>query len=87
MPHVRIVIEGDAAAWDPENPGPFAEKAGSQLIRTEGGTAIVRTKDGPEMPVYPGWLAVRPDGSADGEARFTTPENAEELSGAGGTVS
>ena len=78
---MRIVIEGPAAAWDPEDPGPFEDMAGSQLVRVDGETAVIRTKDGHEMPVYPGWLVIRPDGSTDGEARFTTPENAEEPSG------
>ena len=71
-------LAGDAEAWDPENPGPFEALAGSRFIRTEGETAIVTSRgapDGTEMPVYPGWLVIRADGSTDGEALFATPEN------------
>lgn len=68
-------LEGDAEAFDPENPEPFIALAGDRLIAVEGGTARVREEDGHEMTVYPGWLAIRPDGSGDGEALFTSQAN------------
>jgi hypothetical protein len=76
-------LTGDGEAFDPQDPGPFARLAGSQLVRFNGGTAIIRTRGGDgipsvEMPVYPGWLVIRPAGSGDGEALFLAPENVGE---------
>ncbi|HMH94020.1 MAG TPA: hypothetical protein VK586_23440 [Streptosporangiaceae bacterium] len=70
-----IPLEGEAEAFDPENPGPFIRLAGDRLIRIAGGTALVREEDGHEMTVYRGWLVIRPDGSGDGEALFTSQSN------------
>jgi hypothetical protein len=63
------------ATWDPADQEPFRALAGSQIARVEGSTAVVRLQDGHEVPVYEGWLVVRLDGTADGEALFTTPQN------------
>mgnify|MGYP001581131755 CR=1 FL=1 len=71
--------EGPAAVWDPADPGDFTRLAGSQLVRVDGDTAWIRTGNGGEMPVYPGWLVILPDGAGDGQAVFTTPEQAEIL--------
>jgi hypothetical protein len=68
-------IEGDAAAWDPENPGPFEALAGSMFAGQDGDLGLVRTKGGCTMHIHPGWLVIRPDGTGDGEAIFTVPEN------------
>jgi hypothetical protein len=65
-------LEGDAEAWDPDSPGPFADLAGSQLVSVAGTTAVVRDQDGHEMTVWPGYLVIRPDGAGDGEAFFTS---------------
>jgi hypothetical protein len=68
-------LQGDAAAWDPENPGPFEALAGSMFEGRDGDLALVRTKSGCVMHVHPGWLVIRPDGSEDGKAIFMVPEN------------
>lgn len=67
----------EAEPFDPANVSPeFLALAGSQLLGiNEDGTATVRTEGGTEMLIYPGWLVVRPDGSGEGQAHFTTPEN------------
>jgi hypothetical protein len=83
-------LQGDAEAWDPGNPAPFLALAGSRVIRVEGETAVVTSNgapEGTEMTVYPGWLAVRADGSGDGEALFATPESIGEPFGPWETVS
>jgi hypothetical protein len=67
-----LPIEGDAEPFDPENPGPFAAMAGTQLVRLEGDAAVVHDEEGREHVIYPGGLAIRPDGSGDGEVLFTT---------------
>lgn len=68
-------LAGDAEAWDPENPGPFQALAGTQFTGTDGDLALVRMRNGCVMHAHPGWLVIRPDGSGDGEAVFTVPEN------------
>lgn len=76
MPDGRVSIqfEGTPTVFDPDSPRAFAEAAGSQFVRLEGRAAVIRTEGGAEMPVYPGWAVIRPDGSGDGKARFVTPE-------------
>jgi hypothetical protein len=69
-----IPLDGEVQPFDPQAPGPFADLAGSQLVRLEGGTAVVRTQGGTEDTAYPGWLVFRADGSEDGEAVFLSPE-------------
>ncbi len=71
-------LEGAAEAWDPADPGPFQALAGSQFAGREGDTALIRTQGGCVMHAHPGWLVIRADGSGDGEALFTSPENAWE---------
>jgi hypothetical protein len=68
-------LEADAEAWDPANPGPFIALAGSQFVAADGDTALIRTQGGCVMHAHPGWVVIRVDGSADGEARFAAPEN------------
>lgn len=76
-----IPMEAEAEAWDPGDPEPFKRLAGTRYLRTEGEKAIVMTTcapDGAETAVYPGWLAVRADGSGDGQALFVTPDSLTE---------
>ncbi len=68
-------VSADAAPWDPADPGPFTALAGSQFLGADGDLAVIRTAGGCVMHVHPGWLAARPDGSADGEALFLAPDN------------
>jgi hypothetical protein len=72
-----LPLEGEAEPFDPADPAPFTAIAGSQLVEVAGGVARVRTQRGVEMTAYPGWFAVRPDGSADGEVVFASPECVE----------
>jgi hypothetical protein len=65
-----IAVEGQAAEWDPGNPGPFEGLAGGRLVRVEGDTAVVLGSDGREQPVYPGWLVIVPE---DGQLVFAAP--------------
>jgi len=75
---VRVMsnpVAGEAAAWDPVDPGPFRELAGTQFLRAEGDLAVVRARGGDEDVIRPGWLVIRPDGSKDGEAVFVSADN------------
>lgn len=65
----------DEEPWDPDNPVAFIALAGSQFIRAgDSGTAVIRTRGGTEMTIYPGWVAVRIHGSEPGQVLFLTPE-------------
>lgn len=69
-------VTAEAEAWDPADQGPFRALAGSQFLLAQGdGTAVVRTRDGRELAVSPGWLAILPDGGGDGDASFAEPSN------------
>jgi hypothetical protein len=76
-----ITFEGPAAAWDPEDQEPFRAVAGSQVLRVEDGNAVVLTADGHETTVYPGWLAILPEGDGDGRALFAAPNRARVSAG------
>jgi hypothetical protein len=65
-----ITFEGPAAEWDPSDPEPFTELAGEAFLRAEGGNAIVKTADGPESVIYPGWVVTLPEG---GKPVFDAP--------------
>lgn len=68
-----IPVSGEAAVFDPADPGKFAELAGDQFVRLDGDTAVIRTLAGNEMTAYPGWLAVRLDG-AGGKVWFCSAD-------------
>ena len=66
-------VTGEAAAWDPADPGPFAALAGDRYLGADGDLAVIRTRSGCVMHAHPGWVVVRPDGSGGGEAVFAAP--------------
>ena len=68
-------VTADAEAWNPADPGPFAQVAGSQFLGNDGNLAVVRMQNGCVMHVHEGWLVVRIDGAGDGQAFFITPEH------------
>ena len=70
------LIEGELTPFDPENPGPFTEAAGTRLVSVNpDGTATIRNGDGTLDTVHPGWFAFRADGSGAGDAHFTSSDN------------
>ena len=68
-------LEGEFTVFDPADPQPFTEAAGTRFIRLEDGKAVIANENGTEADVYPGWLAFVPDGSGPGGAVFTSPDN------------
>lgn len=66
-----ISFEGPAAAWDPDNRGPFAALAGGAFLWQTDGNAVVLTADGHEQVIYPGWLVVVPE---SGRPLFFAPD-------------
>lgn len=64
-------MQCEGARFDPADPGPFAALAGDHLVRLEDGSAVVRTGDGREMSVYPGWWVRAAPG---GIVRFMAPD-------------
>ena len=74
-----ITFEGPAAEWDPSDPEPFTELAGEAFLRVdENGNAVVRTADGHEQVVYPGWLVLAPEGIPP---LFSAPDRVRVTSG------
>jgi hypothetical protein len=74
-----IAYSGPAAEWDAGDQARFRELAGKAFLRVdENGNAVVRTADGHETVVYPGWLVLAPEGIPP---LFSAPDRVRVTSG------